>query len=549
MKKKKMMKRALAAVCSFTLLMTMLTGCVTTKKTVKKSNSGSDVLKIMIYAKGYGSDWLSKMAEAFEEKYGAEVDISLVTSEENMKADIKDTAHCDTDLYFTIYDLGGHAFVSEMERTYENGQALRDLTSLYATKIPGEDVTLGEKMNSSIREAYRVDGRDSEDTSDDTYYFVPYVTSAMGLYYNETVIDNALGKGNWEVPNTTDELTALCKRLAEKDCSILLPGALDQWTSSMWMCWWAQYEGLENFYKFFDGIGYNKAADREEENSERIFTQAGRLAATEASYKLLNNKDGYSLKNAIEINTNNLNEYQTRFTLAKNNYAFYPCGDWLMQELKNNSVIESDSVLRMMKTPVISSIINSTDEYTKENAKRLPNITSDEILSKVIDYVDGSGELPAGVTEEEVQIIKESRNMVGGKFMEHFAYAPAFSDAKELADQFLLFMASDEGIKIFKENCAGGFSPYTYNYDKLTVTEQSVYDATKDAIYVSEFRYNELFYRGGIRAVTAGTSDSLDGMLSKPNGMSAKEINDAMIEAYSGTKWQGYLNKLSYMNQ
>ena len=161
--------------------------------------------------------------------------------------------------------------------------------------------------------------------------------------------------------------------------------------------------------------------------------------------------------------------------------------------------------------------------------------------------MDGTGELPAGVTEEEVAVVKEARNIVGGKFAEHFVYAPVFSDAKELADQFLLFMASDEGIQIFKDNCAGGFSPFKYEYKDLTTTEESVYEATKEAIYVTEFKHHELFFRGGVRAVTAGTSDTLDGMLCKPKGMTAAEINNAMIEAYSGQKWEGYLSKLSYL--
>ena len=76
-----------------------------------------------------------------------------------------------------------------------------------------------------------------------------------------------------------------------------------------------------------------------------------------------------------------------------------------MQELKNNEVVASDSVIKMMKTSVISSIINSTDSYSGSTDKRLPNITSDAILAQVVDYVDGVGELPAGVTEEEVAII------------------------------------------------------------------------------------------------------------------------------------------------
>lgn len=545
--KKGIMRKTIVILCIMTMLCTTLTGCLVTKKQVVNNKETSDVLRIMILAKGYGSDWLTALADAFEKKAGCEVEISVVTSEDNLKEDIKNTEYCDTDLYFTISDSSGQALMSEMKNVYENGQALRDLTTLYNTKIPGEEVTIAEKMNSSIKRAYTAEGRDTESTEDDTFYILPYVSSAMGLYYNETVINNALGKGNWSVPRTSDELVSLCEKLSEKGCSILLPGMLDQWTASLWMSWWAQYEGQENYLKFFEGVGYNATADREEENSEKIFEQPGRLAATETSHRLLNYETGYTLKNSIEINKNNLNEFQTRFTLSKNNYAFYPCGDWLMQELENNSTIESDSDIKMMKTPIISSIIESTNSYSKDGAKRLPNIASDEVLAQVVDYVDGNGELPAGVTEEEVAIIKEARSVVGGKTMEHFAYSPAYSNAKELVDEFLLFMASDEGIQIFKDNCIGGFSPYHYEYENLTKTEQSVYEATKNATYVSDFKYSELFYLGGVRSATAGTSDTLDGMLCKPSGMTAKEINDAMIEAFSGEKWQGYLSKVSFM--
>lgn len=283
---------------------------------------------------------------------------------------------------------------------------------------------------------------------------------------------------------------------------------------------------------------------REEQNSSFIYEQPGRLASLKVSSELLNNKTGYALENAAEIGANNLNEYQSRFTLAKNNYAFYPCGDWLMQELKNNSTIESDSVIKMMKMPVISSIIESTDSYSGSADKRLPNIKSDKVLAQVVDYVDGKGDLPAGVTEDEAAIVKEARNVMGSKGTDHIVYAPAFSNAKTLADDFLLFMASDEGIKIFKENCIGGFAPYDYEYSDLETTEQSVYEATKTAEYVDDFRYHKLFYIGGINAQTAGTSDTLDGLLCKPNGMSAEELHESFLTAYSGVKWESYLSKI-----
>lgn len=546
---RKFVKKAMAVTCMLALTAGTMVGCGGGSSDTKKvDNSVEDTknLKIMLYAKGYGTDWLTKAAEAFEAKNeGVKVDINLVNSAEVMKADITNADTCDTDLYFDINSNGPQALVNEYKQSYNSGQALRELTYLYDSEIPGEGITLKEKMNESLVKSSAFDGRDTEDTSDDTYYSIPYVTGAMGLYYNETVIDNALGKGNWEVPNTSDELVALCKRLKEKDCYIMLPGALDQWANSLYLSWWAQYEGMTNFYKFYEGIGYDSTKNREAERSSKIFEQPGRLASMEASSELLSMKNGYILKNSAEINANNLNEYQTRFTLSKNNYAFYPCGDWLMQELKNNSTIESDSVIKMMKTPVLSSIIESTDSYSSDSSKRLPNIKSDKVLSQVIDYVDGNGKLPEGVTEQEAEIIRESRNVVGSKSAEHFVYAPSFSNAKTLADSFLLFLASDEGIQIFKDNCIGGFAPYEYEYKDLDVTEQSVYETTKDAVYVCDFKYNILFYGAGVKGLFDGSGNTLDTQLCSPKKLSAKEINDGFLEAYSGVKWDSYLSKIA----
>lgn len=544
--KGKFMKRIVALLCVSAMLCSIFTACGNSKEKVDNTGEETSTLKIMLYAKGYGTEWLYAVADAFEKKNeGVTVEITLVNSAEVVKADIKNTEYCDTDIYFDIVESSGHYMFEEYKYAYENSQAMRDMTALYNTEIPGEGITLGEKMNASIRYASTIDGRTTEDTSDDTYYFMPYATGVMSLYYNETVINNALGEGNWEVPNTSDELLALCQRLEKKGCEIMLPGALDAWTSSMYLSWWAQYEGQENYRKFFEGIGFEKNSGLEVENSATIFDQPGRLAALETSYDFISYEKGFAPKNAVEITANNLNEYQTRFTLAKSNYAFYPSGDWLMQELKNNSTIESDCVIKMMKTPVISSIIESTNSYSRAQEKRLPNITSDEMLSQVVDYVEGKGELPAGVTEEEVAIVKEARNTVGGKAMEHVAYTPAFSNAQKLVDEFLLFLASDEGIQVFKDNCAGGFSPFNYEYKNLTVTEQSVHESTENAIYVDDFYHHPLFYRGGVKATSVGTSDTIESLMCKPGGKNAEEINKMMKEAFAASaKWSSFLSKI-----
>ncbi len=541
-------KRILALALMLVMICGVVAGCGAKQEKVDNSTTDTETLKIMLYAKGYGTDWLAAMEKAYEEKNpGVAVEVTLVNSAEVIRSDIKNSEYCDTDLYFDIVENSGQYMVEEYKYAYENSQAMLDLTELYNTTIPGEEVTLGEKMNESIKYASITGGRETEDASDDTFLFVPYVTGAMGLYYNETVINNALGEGNWEVPNTTDELYALCEQLKAKDCEILLPGSLDAWTSSMYLSWWSQYEGKTNYRKFFDGIGFEKNSGLEAENSAAIFDQPGRLEALKVSESFIGYGKGFAPKNAVEINVNNLNEYQTRFTLQKNNFAFYPMGDWLMQELENNTTVPSDSVIKMMKTPVISSIINSTDSYSRDTVKRLPNITSDEILSQVIDYTEGNGELPAGVTEEEVAIVKEARNTVGGKALEHIAYIPTYSNAVELAKDFLLFMASDEGIQIFKDNCIGGFAPYEYEYNKetLTVTELSVYETTANANFVDDYYHNILFYRAGVRGTSVGTSDTIESLLCKPDGKTAEEIFQMMKDAFTGAKWSTFMTLIN----
>ncbi len=501
-------------------------------------------LKILFWAKGYGSEWIYKAAEAFEKKYeGVNVEIELVQAGAVIDSGLRNPETNDVDLYFDTTE--GHKRVQQFSTFYNDKQAMRDLTHLYNTKIPGEDVTLGEKMNQSLRQSSMSEGRLTETTDDDVYYMVPYMTAAMGLYYNETVLNNVLGKGNWEVPRTSDELEALCDKLAAKGSYMLVPGGLDQWMSTLYNIWWAQYEGIDNFRKFFEGIGFNKSMMREEQRSRLIFEQPGRLASLEASHGVMSYESGHILKNCIEIGVKNLNEYQTRFMLAKNKYAFYPCGDWLLQEIKNNTTVELDSTVKMMKAPVISSIIDATNSYSANNEKRLPNITSDKMLSQVVAYIDGEGTLPAGVTESEVEYVRSARNMVSTKALEHVAYSPVYCNAKTLADNFLLFLASDEGIGILNEYVFGGFAPYQYDgYKDLHVTEQSLYDCIKDAVYVATFMYSEVFNKTGIQVSSVG-AENVDSLLTVPNNKSAKEINQMFLDAVAGDRWDTYMSVLS----
>ena len=506
-------------------------------------------LNIMVLHKGYGFKWLEALKNGFEAANpGVTVKLTTISKGDIIKGDIKNYKKSDFDLYFDINATGMASLVQEFSTYYAGNQALRPLNDVLNSEIPGEGITVKEKINASVLTGYQHEGRDTEDTADDVYYGLPYVTAAMGLYYNETVINNALGEGNWELPNTTDEMIALCQRLKDAGCHMLVPGSLDQYSKGFFLTNWAQYEGVENYLKFFDGIGFDSDRGRETAKSSLIYQQEGRLEAMKVAFDLLDPDNGFVLPNTAEIGVNNLNDYQKRFVDPKNKLAFYFCGDWLMQELQDNSGTDgSQSVIKMMKTPVISAIIDSTNGYSVDHEARLPNVNDDATLSAVIDYVDGASDtMPAGVTESEVAFIQSARNTMGSNNDIHSVYAPAFSNAKTLANNFLIYMASDEGIQLFKDNCVGGFAPYQYEYEGLSVTEQSIYDATKDSVLVCDFKYHELFYFAGAKTLTLGISGTFDSYITSPvkQFANAEALHQQFIEENSGIKWDTLVDRI-----
>ena len=523
------------------------------KETFDPNNIEEDntTLDIMCLHKGYGFQWLTALKEGFEAANpGVEVKITTISKNDIIRGDVRNYKKSEIDLYFDIYATGMGGLVQEYSSYYGGKQALRPLNEVLATQIPGEGITVADKLHDTMLASYRAEGRDTADTADDVYYGLPYMQGAMGLYYNETVINEALGEGNWKLPNTTDELIALCERLKEAGCYMLVPGELDQYTRTLFIPNWAQYEGFENWLKFYEGVGYDKDRSRESQLSSLIYMQQGRLEYLNVAYDMIYPENGFVLSNSAEIGTNNLNDYQKRFVNPKNKLALYPCGDWLMQELKDNSGETGDaSVIKMMKTPVISSIIDSVNGYSADQEARLPNISDDATLSAVIDYVDGKVDtLPAGVTDAEVAFVKQARNTVSSQADMHMVYAPEFSDAKALANKFLVYMASNEGIQTLKDHCVGGFAPYKYEYQNLSVTEQSIYDATKEGVFVGDYKFHELFFFAGARSTSlSSAAGTMDSYITSPVRVfqSAEELTNEFLQENSGAKWDSIISKIS----
>lgn len=475
-------------------------------------------LQIMILNRGYGTSWLTKTAEAYEKAHaGTKITIEIVDSTDNITTTLNSGKKRNG--YDIFYDVS-ESQSAALENTYASVDGgLANLDDLYAMTVPGETKTYGDKMNATIKNELDVDGH---------HYSTSWAASTLGIYYNETVLNNAFGS-TWSVPQTSDELIALGKSFVEKGHSntyTIFIKNLDLLARSIFLSWWSQYEGLVNFQNFWDGKYIDEATGQQYGNDVRIYTQQGRLEALKAIEPLARSDgDKLGYKYAATTQSSQYKSIQSQFYLSKNNYALYPSGDWLEQE----SATGSDSVVKMMKTPVISSIINNLEDSS---------IKDDATLSKVVTAIDEGKTAYDGVSAKDFAKIKEARNVTSSMSNFHLAYVPAYSSSLSLAKDFLLFSATDEAINIYKKEVNGGFAPFSTTYDEsgFTDTEKSVAAVNKNANYVFYSKKNRLFYIGGALTYSLAGADGgsvMEVALNVQDGIKTRKTAQEYFEGFS----------------
>ena len=167
----------------------------------------------------------------------------------------------------------------------------------------------------------------------------------------------------------------------------------------------------------------------------------------------------------------------------------------------------------MIKMPIISSIVD-----TLENK----NMTDAE-LSAVIDAIDAGATSYPGVSEKDFNRLVEARRMVYSATFDHCVGIPAKAKNKDLAKEFLKFMASDMGQAIYAQHLNGLSMAYGYEpTGSVNSFVQSRNEIVDNMIPICLDFSSPLVYRQGHTAYTTGNGVGLDGYLY--NGKSAEWI-------------------------
>ena len=511
----------------------------------ESNNGGSDggttnrsvKITMSYYEGGNGSDWLKAVVNDYMTNVDTDVEVILKksSSNETAKGNIVSEVGL-SDIYQIETDMFG------------NGEYLEDLTSLYDAKAYGENKSLKDKLSASVLEYYNEGGK---------YYQVPQTQmTGWNWVYNKTLLDETFGAGNYTLPRTTDEFLAFGDALYNKGV-FLTAGALADTQGGEYLHyamrnWFAQSLGLEGYGKYFSGYalvnGEWKFCEEEptmitanRASLESVYGLAEKLfskASGNSVQYLHNTSESFAYKDVDKV------FYRGKFKRQDlTPFAFHFVGSWLENEVKpfkEDKTIKDQDVYAM-KMPVLSSITT-----------RATSIENDEKLRAVVDYADGvTSQKPSGVTDGDIEIVREARNMVVENICRSFVI-PRKANNKEKCKEFLSYLFSERAQKIAAKNAGGNVMlPYGYKPTDedmgFTISPyvKSVYAVTDNAVIVDAGNYDKKFttivgmkwYHDKKTANKSIAVDIFSGVYTP-----ASEIYESTYGNYK-TNWSNYIEK------
>lgn len=421
----------------------------------------SKTLYIEMENAGYGIEWIDPLIDMFESEHpGIEVKKTYITkgSKQILGKVISGTSNIDISIVETTIMQFAQKKVSANGQVYNS--PFEDLTSFYNETVPGENITIKDKMTDAWREYNTV-----YENGQAKYYCVPWMQSLFGLVVNYDVLD----KTKYELPNTTDEMFALFNELKADGITPMIDSFSASYLQGIVDLWVAQYNGsdaMELYYQGYD-IGATNPMDNRYVDTmvlvpglEESLAVVSKIVAPTDSEKEANATTTY----ISDYKTSEFTEAQNVFMEAKKDkIAFMPNGLWLEREMDAN-YDKGEVNLEFVKVPVISAL-----------GEKL-GITDAE-LSAIIDYVDGTVTVEPtfsstkGFTNSEViETVRDSRKMITA-FHDFGAMITSYSTKKDLAKDFLKLLATNKGIEAMLTTC-GGQAPFKYDIENSPIKNQ-----------------------------------------------------------------------------
>ena len=496
-------------------MMLLMTACGKGKKASVVERKDK-TLYVASINKGYGIAWLEALLEEFCEQKGWDYVLYPVYTDSMLTQKIEAGAMaCNYDLVFA-----GTGSIADKE-------FLLDLSDVLDSTIETGD-RAGKKISECLDPTVYA-GMGSKETG---YYRMPWTGGVNGLLINNAAIEGVLGK-DWKSKypcRTTDELLDFCAALKNAGLAPFIHSANTNYYSFLYEAWFAQYNGLQGLSDYFNAYYTDYLGDKV--RGYQVARNEGVLEAAKVMESIFGNGYSHESSNSIDWEVT-----QTYFMSGK--AAMFSNGDWnnieMMKQFPDNDV-------RFMQLPIVSAL------GTKLGI-------TEEQLRQLVDYVDGKGEKPAvsssNYSEEEIiTAVKEARSFAASYADAHNVFIPEYSANADMAQEFLKFMASDEGQHIFSEKTGGLTMCYGYDlakdeiYDSLSEFAKSRWEVADDvSLYVTD--RSESYARAGLSPFRARGLAPLEVLMSRTDDRyTAQMVYDYDYESIKG-EWSLIQSKVT----
>lgn len=466
MKMKKVMALAFAGI----LTVSCLAGCGGGEK--KSSSGDSKTIEITYWKSGLGEEWLKNVIAGFEKKHPEyKVVYSTTASQEAINAAFGSEDSDTTDLYLGV-------------KKYETDK-LEPLNDVLEATVDGESKAIKDKFSPSYLAL--------EQSTDGNYYNLTCGGGMLGIVYNKALFEDA---GITQAPRTTDELALVCDTLTSADivpfCHFKPVGYWEDYMSDVFF---VQYDGMDyvmnNFYACKDDAGKSPSIE--------VFKKKdGRYEALKVFEKVI--VPEYTMQGSSTYDHTTI---QTMW--LKGEAAMMVNGSWIENEMASTA---SASEFEMMRMPVVSSITDKlTTVKTEEDLRN--------VITAIDSVTDGQSELSAYQKGEDYEVnglkvsaadwecIRLARNTVGSNYSGNSAYIPNYADAKDGAKEFLKYLYSDEGYKIFADTLHVVL-PISLSEGELDTSDWSHFAKGQVALYQTTEQFATRYIAGAHPIFTLG---------------------------------------------
>ena len=324
-----------------------------------------DELRIVLYNAGWGDEWLNDTIDSWEEKNpGKTVNLTSLYEVNTLIGRRLVSSDNSDDLYITTYNGW---------RNYAAQGLFAPLDDLLKETVDG--VTVEEKVDDAFDDHLYFKNSDGSEHC----YRLPWTSGMGGIYYNAKMFE----ENGWEIPKTTEELTALVNQIKEDripvdgdDTATVVPFAYSGQNTDYFdyavLTWWMQLAGEDAVKEFFN---YSSADNFNSNNASGIYDEL--KTAVTYWYSLFSDPSNY-LSGSIDYSN-----HDAQRAVFNGRAAMVFTGDWVYNEVLKYGT-NSNFELGFMGTPTITGAKESGITYAigSDQYIAIPESSTEKDLAK-----------------------------------------------------------------------------------------------------------------------------------------------------------------------